>query len=124
MSGWDRARGSARLLCTAALGVILATPALAQATAPPPVQPTPPATDIDPSAPLDPMPDLGVDWPDLKAGDTGLPTIQADGNPAETASTRRYALIVEGLEPVPGAEDLMIAFRKQSALEADRKDPA
>ncbi|MEO8176252.1 MAG: BamA/TamA family outer membrane protein [Sphingomicrobium sp.] len=50
--------GAARLLGTAACALLLAAPGLAQ--------PAPPAdpTELDPSAPLDPMPDLGVDWPD------------------------------------------------------------
>ena len=36
----------------------------------------------------------------------------------------RYTVAVEGLDAVGNAEDLLTAFRKQSALEADRKDPA
>ena len=139
MSGWVRARGSARLLCTAGLGVILAAPALAQQTSPlaqqttapaapiasPPTQPSPP-TDLDPSAPLDAMPDLGVDWPDLKA--SPAPAATPGATPAASAaaetSTRRYTLTIEGLESLGAAEDLLTAFRQQSALEADRKDPA
>jgi len=126
MSGWDGARTSARLLCTAALSVGLAAPALAQSVKAPtdPALPatTPPSTDLDPSAPLDPMPDLGVDWPDLKVGaPTAAPGATTN---AEETTTRRYSLTVEGLESLGNAEDLLTAFRAQSALEADRKDAA
>src|SRR4029079_15007229 len=36
----------------------------------------------------------------------------------------RYPMGVEGLGPVGNAEDVLTEFREQSALEADRKDPA
>ena len=125
MSGWDRARASARLLCTAALGAMVAAPALAQQTTPPPpqVQPGPPA-ELDPSAPLDPLPDLGVDWPDLKAVEAPPVATPVANAPAEAASTSRYTLTIQGLEPVGDAQGLLTSFRQQSALEADRKDPA
>ncbi|HWU92024.1 MAG TPA: BamA/TamA family outer membrane protein, partial [Sphingomicrobium sp.] len=129
MSGWERARCSARLLCTAALGAIVAAPALAQAQAPARQQPPPPApspqpTELDPSAPLDPMPDLGVDWPDFNASPSSS-TVAPAARPAPgTASTSRYTLTIDGLEAIGDAEDLLTAFRQQSALEADRKDPA
>ncbi|MBA3835715.1 MAG: hypothetical protein H0X53_07745, partial [Sphingomonas sp.] len=50
------ARGAARLLCAAATLALACQPALAQQVAD-----ELPA--LDPSAPLDAMPDLGVDWP-------------------------------------------------------------
>ena len=119
---------AARLLCAAALPAFAAAPAFAQA-APPPSPPD--AAELDPNAPLAPMPDLGVDWPDLNAKDvTEAPSTatQADQGPAPTAdadnSELRYAVVVEGLESIGNAEDLLTAFRKESALEADRKDPA
>ncbi len=46
------------------------------------------------------------------------------GQPLGTASTSRYTLTIDGLEAIGDAEDLLTAFRQQSALEADRKDPA
>ena len=36
----------------------------------------------------------------------------------------RYTMEVEGLTAIGNSEELLKAFRKQSALEADRKDPA
>jgi len=41
-----------------------AAPLFAQ-TVPPPPDPT----ELDPSAPLDAMPELGVEWPDMNAAD-------------------------------------------------------
>src|SRR5688500_7892385 len=63
MSWRGEARKAARLLCAAACGLALGAPAIAQ-----PAPPTEPA-DLDPSAPLDPMPDLGLEWPDPGAAD-------------------------------------------------------
>ncbi|MBV9527786.1 BamA/TamA family outer membrane protein [Sphingomonas sp.] len=118
MSGWDRARESARLLCAAALGLILASPALAQS------QPPPPSPDLDPSAPLDPMPDLGVGWPDLKTSPAASATTSSSDSASDSTSARRYTLTIEGLETVGSADDILAAFRRGSALEADRKDSA
>ena len=120
---------AARLLCAAAM-LSLASAVLAQAAQPGP-QPQPQTTEppdaaeLDPSAPLAPLPDLGVDWPDLNARDTTAPApATAGAAPSENASTTRYTWTLEGLGSLAGAEDLLLAFRKQSALEADRKDPA
>jgi len=76
------------------------------------------------------MPDLGVDWPDLgKAPAQPLPQTQpgqpaAAASPTETGDVRRYTLSIEGLATVGGSEDLLAAFRKQSALEGDKKKAA
>src|SRR3569833_2678925 len=126
MSGWVGARTSARLLCLAAFCVGLAAPAHAQTAQPskPPIPAqtaAPQSTDLDPSAPLDAMPDLGVPWPDLKVNG---PTAPAANAAPEGATTTRYSLTNEGLDSVGNAEELLTAFRQQSALEADRKDPA
>jgi translocation and assembly module TamA len=73
------------------------------------------------------MPDLGVEWPDLNAREQGAP---ANANPAPTAAADqgtgeiRYAWTIEGIASIGNAADLLQSFRKQSALEADRKDPA
>ena len=99
-------------------------PALAQA---PPPAPDP--TELDPNAPMAPLPDLGVDWPDMDApdepGDT--PSAAAPPAPADAATaiednaTIRYTLTLQGLEGVGDSTAILAAFRKQSALEADRK---
>jgi len=60
----SEAKGRARacLLAAAASGLALSAPARAQQT------PADPA-ELDPNAPLDPMPDLGIDWPDMNQPD-------------------------------------------------------
>jgi translocation and assembly module TamA len=131
MTGRGSLGRAARLLCAAAILPFVPAPALAQ-TAPPPGQTPPPEpSDLDPSAPLAPLPDIGVDWPDLNAKDQAAPapaTVkgQAIAAPSldEGGGEIRYSGTVEGIASVGNAEDLLKAFRQQSALEADRKDPA
>ncbi len=124
MGRWGSTRRTAQLQCAAALGAILASPALGQAPPQPPVQSDP--SELDPSAPLDPMPDLGVGWPDLNAQDQAPAAQpgQAETAPDQDAGERKYSIVVEGLAPLGNAEDLLKAFRLHSALEADRKSPA
>jgi translocation and assembly module TamA len=74
------------------------------------------------------MPDLGVGWPDLNAKDEE-PAAAAPNGPQPTVTEepigeRRYTVSVEGLNSVGNIEDLLKAFRLQSALEANRKNPA
>ena len=104
-----------------------AVPAQAQTSAPPSSSADP--TELDPSAPLAPLPDLGVDWPDLNAGEEepppALPGAQRQAALAdEGTGDRKYIFLIEGLNGVGDVEELLKAFRQQSALEADRKDPA
>src|SRR3954452_16820739 len=129
MTGWGSRPRAARLLCAAATLTLGSTACIAQtAPAQPPPQPqTPPdAAELDPSAPLAPLPDLGVDWPDLNAKDTAAPAAatataqQSDSGASEV----RYTWTLEGLGSFGNAEDLLTIFRQQSALEADRKKPA
>ena len=119
---------AARLLCAAATLTLASAGGAAQTAAPQPPPPPPDAAELDPSAPLDPLSGLGVEWPDLKANDATAPapaTTTATPSPSdETASQVRYTWTLEGLGSVGGAEDLLKVFRQQSALEADRKDPA
>jgi translocation and assembly module TamA len=136
MSGRDSGRLAARLLCAAAALAFGNTGALAQTPA---AQPQEPA-ELDPSAPLDPMPDLGVAWPDLNAPDQPAPPLPeappasateptagkvavAPSSP-EGASERKYSVVIEGLNAIGNSEELLKAFRMESALETDRKEPA
>ncbi len=121
---------AAQLLCAAALAALWATPAAAQNN--------PQPADLDPNEPLAPLPDLGVAWPDLGVPDGAPaatnPATQPQppaGKPSKKSSKRkevlgdiRYSWSIEGLGPLAGSEELMTAFRKQSVLEADSKDPA
>src|SRR4051812_23749336 len=137
MTGWDTGLQTARLLCAAAVVALVSAEAAAQGAPSPPPPPPPDAAELDPSAPLDPMPDLGVAWPDLKTSDTApsppAATITAPLKKKTTADDKlgsngtgdiRYTLQVEGLAPLGNAEELLGAFRQQSTLEAERKKPA
>jgi translocation and assembly module TamA len=114
--GWN-----ARLLCAAASLALLPTAAFAQ-DAPPPG-----SADLDPSAPLDPMPDIGVEWPDLDKAppDEIAPEEASTAAPVTEGSAQvHYAIAIEGLERVGNAEELVEAFEKQSSLFEGRKDEA
>jgi translocation and assembly module TamA len=109
-------------------------PALAPPSAPPPR-----ATDaLDPDSPLAPMPDLGVEWPDLAKPDAPLGLLPADqtgpGPPilmlpppaaptataasikpvatVEASGDRRYALVLEGVDALdaPGLRERFAAL--------------
>jgi len=115
------ARSVARLLCAAASTALACAPALAQQTA------APNSADVDPSAPLDPMPDLGVEWPDLGKAPPEEPLSQAPATEtgvADMSSERHYAIAIDGIEKIGNAQDLVAAFEKQSALYDGRKDEA
>src|SRR5690349_5795585 len=88
MSGRVSMVGAARLLCAAGCAALSAGPAFAQ-TAPAQQAPPPAAEpELDPNAPLAPLPDLGVDWPDLNAKESALPP-PSTAQPAQaTAPTR------------------------------------
>src|SRR5215213_7669388 len=125
MSGRGSARRAARLRRAAALCSILAAPAVAQTASPPPPPPNDP-TELDPSAPLAPLPDLEVGWPDLNRPDEppGAQGPTAEPGSQPDAGDRHYSVVIEGLREIGGAEGLLEAFRRQSALESDRKSPA
>ena len=124
-------RGSARLLAVAACGLALAAPSHAQQTAPDP-------TELDPDAPMDAMPDLGVEWPDMNAPDAapvpdpGEMPLPAPGETAESeardagvsiddsVAARRYVVRIEGLGAAE-SEALLKSFKQQSALDEGGK---
>jgi len=129
MDGWGFRVTRAQLWCAAAAAsAICPAPSLAQAAPPGPLPPADPA-ELDPNAPLDPMPNLGVAWPELNAKDTAAPAAPAvpqrkGRTPAPVSGDMRYTVTVEGLASVSDAAELLRAFRQQSALEAERKNPA
>src|SRR3954451_17905686 len=131
MSGRGFRVTGVRLWCAAAASALLPGPLLAQS----PAAPAPPATDpaeLDPNAPLAPMPDLGVDWPDLNAKESEPASQPPDPEAVKAApdltteagGTLRYVWQVDGLSSVGSASDLPANFRKQSTLEAERKKAA
>src|SRR5690348_13944847 len=132
MTGWGSSVDAARLLCAAGGFALSAAPLSAQSRTPPPPTPAPPPPqpgELDPNAPLAPMPDLGVEWPDLNAKDSTLSTPAVAAQQPRTGTTEatgtiRYTVDVEGLSPALAWTDLLETFRKESALEADRKHPA
>jgi translocation and assembly module TamA len=122
--GWNLfGRGIvARLLSAAGTAALACSPALAQKA---PQQPD--STDIDPSAPLAPMPDIGVAWPDLSKAPPEEPNAETPAPGAaitDTGAERGYAIAIDGLERVGNAQELVDAFEKQSALYEGRKEPA
>ena len=102
----------------AGLGLALIAPAFAQSM-------PPNSAELDPSAPLDPLPDLGVEWPDLNAP-------EAEATPAETpqdetitdSDGRRYSWAVRGIDEIGDREKLIADFEAQSALHAGRREAA
>jgi len=122
-------RGKACLLAAVACGLAVSVPVRAQ-------QPAPPPADLDPNAPLDPMPDLGVEWPDMNQPDPAPepepdhPAQEATQDNAggdaieDAAAARRYAYRIQGLDGVAGGDELIEHFKQQSALRKDEDDAA
>jgi translocation and assembly module TamA len=126
MSGREFKVTRARWWCAAAASALLPGPLVAQ-TVPTPSPAAPPdAAELDPNAPLDPMRDLGVAWPELNARDTAPPAapLRKGGTLVPTSGNMRYTVQVEGIASVSDSDELLRVFRQQSALEAERKDPA
>ena len=97
----------------------------------PPVDPA----ELDPSAPLDPLPDLGVAWPDMNIPDSAPPEEQgvAPADAAEAIDTaaeavadsntaRRATWSLSGLDGIDEAAAIAAEFEKRSVLQAERKD--
>jgi translocation and assembly module TamA len=76
---------------------------------------------LDPSAPLDPLPDLGVEWPDMdQPADQEISTAP-EASAADPAREQAYAVRLEGLDGIAGPE-LLAQFNQLSVLEANRGD--
>ncbi len=100
-----------RLSCATAM---LASPLAAWAQ-------TPGSAELDPTAPLDPMPDIGVEWPNMNAPDATVPAADGAETPApavtiDAAEERRYSVIIEGLQGIEDEPVLAKSFDEQSAL--------
>jgi translocation and assembly module TamA len=126
-------RGAINTLLTVCAGTVLgAAPLFAQAQ--PPADPN----QLDPSAPLDPLPDLGVDWPDLNAPEPAPPpdvegvapddakdvTAETAGRVEDASATRAYRWSIAGLEAIAERQAVIDGFEDRSALKADRDDKA
>ncbi|HET9335764.1 MAG TPA: BamA/TamA family outer membrane protein [Sphingomicrobium sp.] len=102
--------------------------------------PVPPADpgELDPTAPLDPMPDLGVDWPDLNQPEPEAPpeiegvapeaaaeaTEEAAELVEDASATRRYRWQITGLDGLAEAVEIRTGFDERSVLEGDREKSA
>ena len=53
---------------------------------------------LDPESPMAPLPDLGVEWPDLNAVDAISPSAEVPAAQVEIPEDPRYAVVVSGLE--------------------------
>ena len=78
---------------------------------------------LDPSAPLDPLPGLGVDWPNMDEQPGEAIAQTPDTSVADAATEHGYTVRIEGLEGISSAT-LMNQFRSLSTLEGGRKERA
>jgi len=128
-----RPRRSVAIICLAmGLGgagwpAVAAAQVASPATPPPSTAQTIPGSDLpddptmlDPSAPLAPLPEIGVAWPDLAtAPGDAMATIVAT---VDAAAERRYRWRVDGIE---GAGELVRQrFEQLSTLDANDGEPA
>ena len=85
--------------------------------------------ELDPSAPMAPLPDLGVAWPDMDEPDAPEPGEAAPGvagdAPVDEATTEiHYSYKLDGIKGLSDEAAILQAFRTQSALEQGRKKSA
>jgi translocation and assembly module TamA len=118
----------ALILCSAAARAQEAQPAPSPAPAPlpspePAAPPSPEATPLDPSAPMEAWPELGVDWPDMQEDHGQAIPTEPGANVADAGAARRYSYRIEGLDAAD-AVDLTARFRALSTLEEYRGDAA
>ena len=94
--------------------------------------------ELDPSAPLDPMPDLGVEWPEMNQPEPEPPpeieaiepeaaqeaTEEAAERVEDIAATRPYRWTITGIENLPDAPAILTGFDERSVLEGDKDKAA
>ncbi|WP_157220247.1 autotransporter assembly complex protein TamA [Flavisphingomonas formosensis] len=107
--------GAAQLIVVAALAC---GPVGAQQAAPVDPARAEPSSTLDPASPMQAMPDIGVDWPDLSAPDA--PPAGATGQAQSAATTdtsaeEHYDVALEGVSGL-GADQLHARFDALSAL--------
>jgi translocation and assembly module TamA len=134
MGGRRSGRGTAFVWLAGSAGLALGTAPLCAQVTP---QPTDPA-ELDPSAPLDPMPDLGVEWPDLNVPEPAPPpevegvapeavaqaTAEAAAQVEDASASRSYRWAISGIGGLAEEEAIRESFEVASALETDRDDEA
>jgi len=94
--------------------------------------------ELDPSAPLEPMPDLGVEWPDMNQPEPEPPpeveavepeaaeeaTEEAAERVEDIAATRPYRWTITGIRDLPDAAEIRSGFEERSVLEGDSDEAA
>ena len=73
---------------------------------------------LDPESPMAPLPDLGVEWPDLNRADPISPTLEAAPVQVEVADSQRYDLVVTGIDalgPTVGTRFNELSVLKEGA---------
>ncbi|HEX8224550.1 MAG TPA: BamA/TamA family outer membrane protein [Allosphingosinicella sp.] len=78
---------------------------------------------LDPSAPLDPLPDLGVDWPDMEADPDDAIAVAPDAGIADSSAGLRYTVRIEGLD-LETETAVTALFEPLSTLEQNRREAA
>ena len=78
---------------------------------------------LDPSAPLDPLPEIDLPWPDMEQEADEAIADAPDIAIADAATERTYSVRLEGLGALATPE-FVEQFRSLSTLEANRDDPA
>ena len=114
--------------CSAVVFAIIAAfareAAWAQPVPPPAADPVVQSPDtLDPTSPLQPMPDIGVDWPDLSISEPAAPTAAAPGDTGaakaaastDASAEERYDIALEGTKKI-GGDQLRPLFDSLSAL--------
>ncbi|MBR0553805.1 BamA/TamA family outer membrane protein [Sphingomonadaceae bacterium LXI357] len=76
---------------------------------------------LDPTSPLDPLPDLGVDWPDLATAPEAVAT--ENGGQTDVASETRYHYQITGVDNLAGST-LQKRFTELSTLKDNEGEPA
>jgi translocation and assembly module TamA len=90
------------------------------------------SAELDPTAPLEPLPDLGVEWPDMNAPDTQEPiatpeeqlVVEEPPVAIDVGEVRRYSVLIEGISGIADESALFTAFDEQSALRKGRGEAA
>jgi translocation and assembly module TamA len=106
--------------CAAALGPAVAR--AQQASSADPLSPENAGSSLDPASPLSPMPDIGVDWPDLSP-DPADSTAAADQGVDLATVERRYSYRITGIDEI-GGELFRQRFNELSTLRANEAHPA
>ncbi|HEY0270621.1 MAG TPA: BamA/TamA family outer membrane protein, partial [Sphingomonas sp.] len=90
---------------------------------------------LDPASPLAPLPDLGIDWPDLAAPDTPLaqlpdapvaapaPAVHASAAAPDAGGEQRYTITLDGLDDLD-VDGLRARFDDLSTLRQSEAKPA